>query len=739
MPKVKHAKSPFCSLDEVLNDTYTFLFKSLLQYIMFKKIILSTAFILSSHFAFSQGVAINEDNTAADASSILDVKSTTKGLLIPRLTAIQKTAIATPATGLLIYQTDATAGFYYYNGTAWVQITPTTIPAWQLAGNTGTNPTTHFIGNTDDTPLVFKINNLPAGYISGSNTNFNTTFGYGTRSSNFANTSFGFNALTNLGIGGGNVAMGTGAFESGRPTTGVAIGNKAGQNMSGVGNIAIGFETLRASTTLANNIGTDNIGEGRQALFSNTGGSNNIASGYRALYNNTTGNTNIATGFESLYSNTTGSVNVALGFRTLYGNTTGSDNIAIGYETVNQGNHSKLTAIGSFIKISTNRNQVVAIGADIVDANITQNNMVRLGNDGITKTDIAGRLTYNVQSTANSITFPATRGTTGQVLTTDATTGILSWTTPTASASGWGLTGNAGTVAGTNFIGTTDDVPLELKVNNLRAGYISQASGNNNTSFGYQALSPTTTGTSNTAIGDFALFSNTTGNSNIANGYLSLLSNTTGNNNIASGYQALFNTTTGNNNVAIGFSSGTNISTGDNNIAIGSSAQVSNGTASNQIRMGNNFISLAQIQVAWTVTSDKRWKNTIKNSDLGLNFITSLRPVSYLRNNDTSNKTEYGFIAQELEEALTQAGVENSGIITKDSEGMLSVRYNDLLAPLVKSVQELSKENEELKAKVADLEAQKSQFNTLKAEVEQIKVLLQSKGQNSTTPTQVGE
>ncbi len=56
------------------------------------------------------------------ASAKLDVQSTTSGLLIPRMTSAQRTAIANPATGLLVYQLNGTTGFYYYNGTSWVQL-----------------------------------------------------------------------------------------------------------------------------------------------------------------------------------------------------------------------------------------------------------------------------------------------------------------------------------------------------------------------------------------------------------------------------------------------------------------------------------------------------------------------------------------------------------------------------------------------------------------------------------------
>src|SRR4030095_2535516 len=62
--------------------------------------------------------------TTPDASSLLEIKSTLKGLLISRMTQAQRNAIASPATGLLIYQTNGTTGFYYYNGTTWIAVSP---------------------------------------------------------------------------------------------------------------------------------------------------------------------------------------------------------------------------------------------------------------------------------------------------------------------------------------------------------------------------------------------------------------------------------------------------------------------------------------------------------------------------------------------------------------------------------------------------------------------------------------
>ncbi len=81
-----------------------------------------TAFTLYSQVAFSKGMSVNGTGAAAAASAMLDVASTNKGILFPRMTASQISAIGSPVTGLLVFQTDGVAGFYYYNGSAWVTI-----------------------------------------------------------------------------------------------------------------------------------------------------------------------------------------------------------------------------------------------------------------------------------------------------------------------------------------------------------------------------------------------------------------------------------------------------------------------------------------------------------------------------------------------------------------------------------------------------------------------------------------
>lgn len=110
-----------------------------------KKFLLFISIFCFQQMIFAQGgVAINTDNSAPHASAALDVKSTTQGVLIPRLTQAQRTAIASPAAGLMVYQTDGTAGFYFYNGTAWASLNDnlgnhTATTNLNLGGNNLTN------------------------------------------------------------------------------------------------------------------------------------------------------------------------------------------------------------------------------------------------------------------------------------------------------------------------------------------------------------------------------------------------------------------------------------------------------------------------------------------------------------------------------------------------------------------------------------------------------------------------
>ena len=107
---------------------------------------LTTVFcLLMTGLVYTQSVGINDDGSTADGSAILDVKSTDKGVLVPRMTATQRGMIANPATGLIVYQTDAPAGFYYNAGTpgapSWVLLIAGGATAGGALTGTYPNPT----------------------------------------------------------------------------------------------------------------------------------------------------------------------------------------------------------------------------------------------------------------------------------------------------------------------------------------------------------------------------------------------------------------------------------------------------------------------------------------------------------------------------------------------------------------------------------------------------------------------
>jgi len=103
----------------------------------FKYIASSIILLMFSQTLFAQGVGINNDNSNPDPSAMLDVKSTDKGMLVPRMSTAQRTAITAPAVGLLVFDL-TTNGFWYFDGTAWIQISsgPVSNQTLSYSGNT---------------------------------------------------------------------------------------------------------------------------------------------------------------------------------------------------------------------------------------------------------------------------------------------------------------------------------------------------------------------------------------------------------------------------------------------------------------------------------------------------------------------------------------------------------------------------------------------------------------------------
>lgn len=118
-----------------------------------KKVFTLTSLLCIVFFAKAQSVAINTDGSNADTSAILDISSTSKGLLIPRMKQNQRNAIFSPATGLMIYQTNDPKGFYYYNGNGWTSLVDNKNNLWS-GDNLNVYNTTAKIGIGTDVPRM---------------------------------------------------------------------------------------------------------------------------------------------------------------------------------------------------------------------------------------------------------------------------------------------------------------------------------------------------------------------------------------------------------------------------------------------------------------------------------------------------------------------------------------------------------------------------------------------------------
>ena len=86
-----------------------------------KNVFLIFAFVCLFFAGATAQTVVGIGTNTPHASAAVEVKSTTQGMLVPRMTEAQRVAIAAPATGLLLYQTDGTAGFYFYNG-SWTSL-----------------------------------------------------------------------------------------------------------------------------------------------------------------------------------------------------------------------------------------------------------------------------------------------------------------------------------------------------------------------------------------------------------------------------------------------------------------------------------------------------------------------------------------------------------------------------------------------------------------------------------------
>jgi len=188
-------------------------------------------------------------------------------------------------------------------------------------------------------------------------------------------------------------------------------------------------------------------------------------------------------------------------------------------------------------------------------------------------------------------------------------------------------------------------------------------------------------------------YNNISGNGDItANGIL--LQKTGTNQNTAYGISAANSLTTGANNTIIGYNSGSSLQSGSNNIIIGSNAASSTASISNEITLGNNSISVLRCQAnSITTLSDLRDKKNIEEIPVGLNFLNEITPVKFDWNTRDGSKvdiTDFGFIAQDLQNAETNVNTKVPHLIHDNNPDKLEASYGALIPIMVKAIKELS-------------------------------------------------
>lgn len=627
--------------------------------------------VLGNKVSFSQNVGIGTITPSPSALLDIDASSTNnKGILIPRMTAVQRLAIPSPANSLLVFDTDS-ACFFYWNSisvnwkslcntgtagatgatgttggigstgsagttgstgiigsTGYTGATGTTGAIgntgatgedlgthWTLTGNAGTTPGTNFIGTTDATDLSVATNNSEKIRITSAG---NVGIGTGTPAAklhvsqgNFIVTNntyasvntFSYHTVNHpvfMGIRG----QGTEASPA-YPNSGDVLSSFIGRDALDFGSVNYGESSIYMYAT--ENFSATN--KGSNIVFNTTAnGANNAAERMRVSQD---GNVGIGTISPShllhiekaapdqlLYVKASGLPGTNSTMATFEGYGGNTNNAATTVHIKSNISDQNLN-IGNTLLFLEHTNPLALAGAGFVlhtktgrSGVISETVITQDGNVGINTTNPGAKLEVNGASGTTIKIVDGNQGA-GKVLTSDAN-GQGSWQTFSGGGSGWALTGNAGTTAGTNFIGTTDAQNLVFKAANVQSGLIDR-SGNGNNSFGFGALNPISTGVGNTAVGNLPLSSNTTGNFNSAFGNSALLSNTTGGNNAAVGDGALYNNVAGRNATAIGtdamyYANNTAVGFDHESVAVGFEALRGSNTPANNTGTRNTAI-----------------------------------------------------------------------------------------------------------------------------------------------------
>jgi trimeric autotransporter adhesin len=239
-----------------------------------------------------------------------------------------------------------------------------------------------------------------------------------------------------------------------------------------------------------------------------------------------------------------------------------------------------------------------------------------------------------------------------------------------------------------------------------------------NIALGRSAASKLVTGNYNVTIGRDSYKNATTGDNNVAIGNKAAENLLNGNSNVVIGVQAMQRATNASNNIVIGNRSAVSLSTGTNNIIIGNDNTTSAQNISNEVTLGNQAMTTYRMWTnGWVTISDSKYKDNISTLNLGLDFINALKPSEFIYKNETTGSKSYGFIAQDIQDALKKKNISNVGLIQNFGDGYLGVRMNDLIPILTKAIQD----------QTAIINNQQAEIDQLKSEIQAIKAALNIK------------
>jgi serine/threonine protein kinase, bacterial len=225
-------------------------------------------FIYQTTLAQSVGIG----TTTPDASARLEVNSTTQGILIPKLTSTQRNAIANPATGLLVFQTDGTPGFCYYNGYSWINLTnghSLNSQGFSLGfGLTSTLAGSGAAGATDGTGITASFDNMFNIAVDASG---HLYVAEAANNHKIRKITAGGVVTTLAGSGTAGYVNGTGTAASFRSPVGVAVDASGNVYVADAGNHRIRKITANGVVTTLAGSGTAGYadGTGTAALFNN--------------------------------------------------------------------------------------------------------------------------------------------------------------------------------------------------------------------------------------------------------------------------------------------------------------------------------------------------------------------------------------------------------------------------------------------------------------------------------------